>query len=114
MTLRGKESPSSRKSIDTYAVLGPWIVTADELADPDNVEMRFEINGAVIQRASTRNLAFGIAQIIAHASTFYTLHPGDAIMVGTPVGFEPVRPGDRMVAHFEGIGALAVDVGGYD
>jgi 2-keto-4-pentenoate hydratase/2-oxohepta-3-ene-1,7-dioic acid hydratase in catechol pathway len=113
MTLRGKESPSSRKSIDTFAVLGPWIVTRDEMADPDSVGTKFELNGHVTQQSNTRDLAFNIRQIIAHASQFYTLHPGDAIMVGTPVGFEPVKPGDVMVATFEGIGRMEVAVHGY-
>ena len=112
MTLRGKESPSSRKSIDSYAVLGPWIVTRDELPDPDNVATLFELNGRVIQKSSTRDLAFNVRQIIAHASRFYTLYPGDVIMAGTPVGFEPVRPGDIMVATFEGIGRMEVAVRG--
>jgi 2,4-diketo-3-deoxy-L-fuconate hydrolase len=113
MTLRGKESPSSRKSLDSYAVLGPWIVTRDDLADPDSVPMHFSINGRTIQRSNTRDLAFNIRQIIAHASTFYTLHPGDAIMVGTPVGFEAVTPGDVMMAAFDGIGAMQVTVNPY-
>jgi 2-keto-4-pentenoate hydratase/2-oxohepta-3-ene-1,7-dioic acid hydratase in catechol pathway len=110
MTLRGKESPSSRKSIDSYAVLGPWIATRDEIDDPDAVDTVFELNGRVVQKANTRDLAFDIRRIVAHASTFFTLHPGDAIMVGTPVGFEPVRPGDVMTARFEGIGAMDVRV----
>lgn len=112
MTLRGKESPSSRKSLDTYAVLGPWIVTRDELPDPDNVATLFELNGRTIQSSNTRDLAFNIRQIVAHASNFYTLHPGDVIMAGTPVGFEPVRPGDVMVATFAGIGRMEVAVRG--
>jgi len=108
MTLRGKESPSSRKSIDTYAVLGPWIVTADEMEDPDAVDTRLEVNGEVIQRSNTRELAFNMREIIAHASSFYTLHPGDVIMVGTPVGFAPVKVGDTVVADFSGIGRMEV------
>ena len=108
MTLRGKESPSSRKSIDTYALLGPWIVTADELVDPDHVDTLLEVNGAVIQRSNTRDLAFNMREIIAHASSFYTLLPGDVIMVGTPVGFAPVKVGDRVVADFAGLGRMEV------
>ena len=113
MTLRGKESPSSRKSIDTYAVLGPWIVTRDDVPNPDALDMHFTLNGKLVQQANTRDLAFGIAQIVAHASQFYTLHPGDAIMVGTPVGFEPVKPGDIMRAEFSQIGAMDVRVHDY-
>ena len=112
MTLRGPQFPDFRKSIDTYAVLGPWIVTRDELRDPDNVATLFELNGRVIQKSNTKDLAFNVRQIVAHASRFYTLHPGDVIMAGTPVGFEPVKPGDVMVAIFEGIGRMEVAVRG--
>jgi 2,4-diketo-3-deoxy-L-fuconate hydrolase len=112
MTLRGKESPSSRKSIDSYAILGPWIVTRDEIADPDALDTELAINDRLIQRANTRDLAFNIREIVAHASAFYTLHPGDVIMVGTPVGFEQVRPGDTMAATFQGIGRMDVAVRG--
>ena len=110
MTLRGKGSSSSRKSIDSFAPLGPWIVTADEIADPDNLSSSLAINGATVQDANTRDLAFDVRSLIAHASSWYTLHPGDAIMVGTPVGFQPVHDGDVMVASFEGIGAMTVAV----
>lgn len=110
MTLRGKESPSSRKSIDTYAVLGPWIATRDEIADPDAIDTELAINDRLIQGANTRDLAFNIREIVAHASTFYTLHPGDLIMVGTPVGFEQVRDGDTMTATFQGIGFMKISV----
>jgi len=110
MTLRGPESASSRKSIDTYAPMGPCIATRDEIADPDNLEFSLAINGREIQRSNTSELAFDIRSLVAHASTFYTLHPGDAIMAGTPVGFEPVHPGDTILAEFEGIGAMTVAV----
>ena len=110
MTLRGPESMSSRKSIDSYAVLGPWIVTRDALPDPDNVETLLEVNGRIVQKANTHDLAFDVSSIIAHASSFYTLHPGDVIMVGTPAGFEPIKQGDVMVATFSGIGTMEVHV----
>ena len=97
-----------RGSPDSYAVLGPWIVTIDEMGDPDAVDTRLEVNGEVIQRSNTRELAFNMREIIAHASTFYTLLPGDVIMVGTPVGFAPVRVGDTVVADFSGIGRMEV------
>lgn len=110
MTLRGRESASSRKSIDTYAMIGPCVVTRDEIADPDNVAFSLAINGREIQRSNTSELAFGIRSLIAHASTFYTLHPGDLIMAGTPVGFEPVHPGDTIRSEFDGIGTITVAV----
>lgn len=108
MTLRGAESASSRKSIDGYAVLGPWMVTADEVPDPDNISIALSVNGKSLQDSNTSDMQFGIAQVVAHASTFYTLYPGDVIMAGSPLGFEPVVPGDIMVAEFERIGRMEV------
>lgn len=110
MSLRGPEPASSRKSIDSYAVLGPWITTADEIANPDDLSTRLSVDGTVLQDASTNMLAFGIRQIIANASTYYTLHPGDVIMAGTAASFAPIHPGAVMVAEFEGIGRMEVAV----
>ncbi|HSR56304.1 MAG TPA: fumarylacetoacetate hydrolase family protein, partial [Alphaproteobacteria bacterium] len=110
MTLRGSESPSSRKSIDGYAILGPWIATRDEIPDPDNVENTLRINDRLIHQANTRDFAFDVVTVIAHASTFYTLYPGDVIMAGTPAISEPVKPGDTIIADFEGIGAMTVSI----
>ena len=110
MTVRGPESPSSRKSIDSYAVLGPWVVTRDELPDPDNVDNTLKVNGEVTHEANTRDFAFDVATVIAHASTFYTLFPGDVIMAGTPAISEPIHPGDTITADFEGIGEMTVAV----
>jgi 2-keto-4-pentenoate hydratase/2-oxohepta-3-ene-1,7-dioic acid hydratase in catechol pathway len=110
MTLRGPEPPSARKSIDTYAVLGPWLVTADEIPDPNNIAYNLFVNGKERQRSNTNNMAHGVAELVAHASTFYTLMPGDIIMTGSPLGFEPVKPGDLMLAEFDHIGSMEVHV----
>lgn len=110
MTLRGKESQSSRKSIDSYALIGPCVATIDDIPDPDSLGFSLSINGAEIQRSNTSELAFDIRSLIAHASTFYTLHPGDLIMAGTPVGFEPVHAGDTMDVDFEGIGSMRIAI----
>jgi 2,4-diketo-3-deoxy-L-fuconate hydrolase len=110
MTLRGSEPPSARKSIDTYAVLGPWLVTADEVPDPNNVAYTLFVNGKERQRSNTNNMEHGVAELVAQASTFYTLMPGDIIMTGSPLGFEPVKPGDRMRAEFDHIGSMDVDI----
>lgn len=110
MTLRGPELPSSRKSIDTYAVLGPWLVTRDEIANPDEVEMTLSVNGELRQRANTRDLLFRIAAIVENAAQFYTLYPGDIIMTGTPEGVAPIQPGDVMRVEASGIGAMIVPI----
>jgi 2-keto-4-pentenoate hydratase/2-oxohepta-3-ene-1,7-dioic acid hydratase in catechol pathway len=110
MTLRGPEDRSFRKSIDTYAVLGPWLVTADEIADPDDVDFSLRLNGEVRQAANTSDLIYGIRKLIAWSSTFYTLLPGDVIYTGSPEGVSPVKPGDLMLVESPAIGRMEVKV----
>jgi 2,4-didehydro-3-deoxy-L-rhamnonate hydrolase len=110
MTLRGPEDRSFRKSIDTYAVLGPWLVTADEIPDPDNVDFSLKVNGQVRQDANTSDMVYGVRKLIAYASSFYTLLPGDVIYTGSPEGVSPVKPGDVMLAECLAIGAMEVKV----
>lgn len=110
MTVRGPEDRSFRKSLDTYSVLGPWLVTADELPDPAGLDFELTVNGQTRQKANTRDLVLGVAELIEFASSFYTLHPGDLIFTGTPEGVGPVGPGDRMVARIDHIGSITIDV----
>ncbi len=110
MTVRGPEDRSLRKSIDSYAVLGPWLVTADEIADPGTLDLELTLNGEVRQRSNTRHLIFDVPKLIAYASAAYTLYPGDIIMTGTPEGVGPVAAGDVIEAEIEGIGAMTVEV----
>jgi 2,4-diketo-3-deoxy-L-fuconate hydrolase len=110
MTVRGPEVPSFRKSIDTYSVLGPWLVTADEIPNPDDLALSLSVNGERRQHATTRLLDFDCARLIEFASSFYTLHPGDVIMTGTPAGVGPVKPGDTLLAEVAGIGRMEVKV----
>jgi len=110
MTVRGPEDRSLRKSVDSYAVLGPWLVTAGEIADPQQLDIRLSVNGELRQRASTAEMIIGIAEQIAWASSYYTLHPGDIIMTGTCAGVGQVLPGDVMQCEIEGIGAMTVAV----
>lgn len=101
------------KSIDSFCPMGPVIVTADEINDPQNVEIGCEVNGQVLQQANTRDMIFQVAVLISELSKSFTLHPGDVIASGTPsgVGFSRVppiylKPGDRMRTWIEGIGEL--------
>jgi 2-keto-4-pentenoate hydratase/2-oxohepta-3-ene-1,7-dioic acid hydratase in catechol pathway len=110
MTLRGKEDRSFRKSIDSYTVLGPWIVTADEIADPDSLDLEIRVNGEVRQQANTRDLLADVRNLISWASFWYTLHPGDVIMTGTPEGVSEVHDGDVLDCSIEGIGSMQVRV----
>jgi len=101
------------KTFDTFAPIGPAIVTADEIEDPHNLEISLELNGEEMQHSNTRNLIFGVPQLIAHLSSVFTLEPGDIIATGTPagVGFarKPPRylkPGDEVRIKVQGIGEL--------
>jgi len=110
ITTRGKELQSFRKSADSYAVLGPWLVTADEIADPNALDLKISVNGEVRQNSNTRHLVYDVQKLIEYASARYTLHPGDIIMTGTPEGVGPIEPGDEMTAEVEGIGAMTIAV----
>src|SRR5204862_3591936 len=79
MTIRGPEERSLRKSPDSYSVLGPWLVTREEIADPGALSLRITVNGAVRQDAHTSDLILSVGQLIEWGSAFYTLHPGDVI-----------------------------------
>tara|TARA_R110002126_G_scaffold50953_7_gene139931 strand:- start:3171 stop:4037 length:867 start_codon:yes stop_codon:yes gene_type:complete len=110
MVVRGPEERSLRKSIDTYSVLGPWLVTADEIDDPDNLDMWLKVNGEDRQATNTRHMIFNVARQISVMSSFYTLYPGDILMTGTPEGVGQVLPGDVMEMWCEGIGETRVPV----
>lgn len=101
------------KTFDTFAPLGPWIVTKDEIADPHALDISLAINGEVLQSSNTRELIFKIPQLIAYVSSVVTLEPGDVVSTGTPagVGFgrKPprwLRAGDECVISIAGIGEL--------
>jgi 2-keto-4-pentenoate hydratase/2-oxohepta-3-ene-1,7-dioic acid hydratase in catechol pathway len=108
MTVRGPEFPDFRKSADTFSVLGPWIVTKDEITDPNNLDLSIRVNGEVKQSSNTKYLIFNVQRLIEYASAMYTLHPGDVIMTGTPAGVGPVAPGDVLDASIAGIGSMSV------
>lgn len=110
ITLRGSEERSLRKSIDTYSVLGPYLVTADELGDPSNLDLRLEVNGEVRQQANTRELIIDVPGLIEFASAWYTLEPGDVIYSGTPAGVGPLRQGDSVEASIERVGSIKLMV----
>lgn len=110
MTVRGPEERSMRKSIDTFSVVGPWLVTADEIPDPGRLDMTIHVNGELRQQANTADLLMDIGALIEFSSSFYTVQPGDLLFTGTPAGVGPVQPGDCMVAEISGIGRMQVMV----
>jgi 2-keto-4-pentenoate hydratase/2-oxohepta-3-ene-1,7-dioic acid hydratase in catechol pathway len=113
MTVRGPQDRSFRKSCDGYSVLGPFMVTADEIKDPDDLPLSLDVNGERRQDTNTKNLIYDIGRLIEFASEYYTLYPGDVYYTGTPEGVGPVKPGDRMVGRSAPLlGELQVDVRG--
>ncbi len=110
MVVRGTEDRSFRKSIDTYAVLGPWVVTADEIDDPDNLDFALTVSGEPRQKSNTSLMIMNIARQISWGSTFYTLLPGDIIMTGTCEGVGRVGPGDVIEMEMQDIGRMEVPV----
>lgn len=110
MVVRGPEDRSFRKSVDSYAVLGPAMVTCDEIDDPQNLDLSLSVNGELRQSSNTRHMILSIAEQISWASQFYTLWPGDIIMTGTCEGVGQVRPGDTMHCVVEQVGEMLVRV----
>lgn len=105
------------KSADTFGPIGPWLVTRDEVADPQDLAMWLEVNGHRYQNGSTRTMHFGVATVIAHLSQFMSLQPGDVISTGTPpgvgMGQKPqtyLKPGDKIELGIDGLGQQSQDV----
>ncbi len=100
------------KSCDTFGPIGPWLVTADEVADPQNLALSCDVNGTRMQTGNTATMIFTVAEIISHLSQLMTLHPGDVIATGTPPGVgmgqkpEPIylKAGDVMELEIQGLG----------
>ncbi|HEY8593816.1 MAG TPA: fumarylacetoacetate hydrolase family protein [Devosiaceae bacterium] len=99
------------KSYDTFGPIGPWLVTRDEVADPQDLALKLEVNGRVCQNGSTSTMIFGVAHLVSYISQFMSLQPGDIISTGTPPGVgmgqkPPVylKPGDTMDLEIEGLG----------
>jgi 2-keto-4-pentenoate hydratase/2-oxohepta-3-ene-1,7-dioic acid hydratase in catechol pathway len=110
ITPHGKEERSLRKSCETYTVLGPWLVTADEIPEPGNLDLQLVVNGERRQQGNTRQMIRDVPGLIEYASSFYTLYPGDIFLSGTPAGVGPLKPGDELVATIEKIGTMKVSV----
>jgi len=110
MSVRGTEDRSWRKSYDTFTVLGPYLVTADEIADSGKLDLSVQVNGVQRQSSNTSALIFGVSKLVAYASSGYRLFPGDVIMTGTPEGVGPVAPGDTLKCEATGLGEMTVKV----
>jgi 2,4-diketo-3-deoxy-L-fuconate hydrolase len=105
------------KSCDTFGPIGPWLVTKDEIADPQKLALWLEVNGHRYQNGNTRTMVFGVAQLVSYISRYMTLMPGDVISTGTPagvgLGLHPptyLKPGDVIELGIEGLGRQRQDV----
>ncbi|EEW24310.1 fumarylacetoacetate hydrolase family protein [Rhodobacter ferrooxidans] len=105
------------KSCDNFGQIGPWLVTRDEVADPQALAMWLTVNGEKVQNGSTRTMVYGVAHLVSYLTQFMTLHPGDVISTGTPpgvgLGMKPPRylkPGDVVELGVEGLGQQRQDV----
>lgn len=99
------------KGFDTFGPIGPWLVTPDEVPDPQALDLWLDVNGVRKQAASTREMIFGVAELVAYVSQFMTLQPGDVIATGTPAGVgmgreppEALKPGDVVTLGITGLG----------
>ena len=113
ITVRGPEDRSFRKSLDTYTVVGPWMTTADVIPDPQILTMSLKVNGALKQQTVLTDMVTDVRGLIAYASTFAMLKPGDMIFTGTPAGVGPIQHGDVILAEIDGIGHMQVAVRDY-
>jgi 2-keto-4-pentenoate hydratase/2-oxohepta-3-ene-1,7-dioic acid hydratase in catechol pathway len=110
------------KGCDTFGPVGPWLVTADEVGDPQNLAMWLEVNGKRFQDGSTKTMIFNVAQIVSYVSRFMTLHPGDLISTGTPpgvgMGVKPnpvyLKDGDFIKLEIEKLGQQQQSVHAWD
>ena len=105
------------KSCDNFGQLGPWLVTKDEIADPQNLKMWLTVNGKTKQNGATTTMVYSVAHVVSYLSQFMTLHPGDVISTGTPpgvgMGQKPpsyLRAGDVVELGIEGLGQQRQDV----
>ena len=106
------------KGCDTFGPIGPWLVTTDEIRDPQNLDMWLDVNGRRMQKGNTRTMIFGVAKLVSYCSQYMTLMPGDIITTGTPPGVglgmkpDPVflKPGDVMNLGIQGLGEQRQDV----
>ena len=109
-TLRGEEDRGLRKSLDGYTTLGPWLTTPDEAGDIGDLRISLAVNGTQRQGGRTADMMHGVAEIIACASRYFPLLPGDVILTGTPPGAGPVAAGDVLHCAIQNLGEMSVAV----
>lgn len=113
ITVRGPEDRSFRKSLDSYTVVGPWMTEASDIPDPQRLTMTLWLNGEQKQHTGLDDMVTDVRGLIAYASRFAVLRPGDMIFTGTPAGVGPIHGGDVIVADIDAIGRMEVHVRDY-
>ena len=113
ITVRSEGDRSRRKSHDTFAPVGPWLTTADEVPDPAGLEIDLWLNGTDHrQHVSTADMITGVPEIISYASAMMTLLPGDVLFTGAPPGVGPIAAGDVLDTRITTLGAMTIPVTG--
>src|SRR3990172_1334928 len=112
VTLRGEGDRSRRKSYDGFTPMGPWLVSADEIGDPQDLDIRLWVDGTLRQSVNTRDMLVKIPGIISYVSSVMTLNPGDVITTGAPPGVGEIRPGQIMTVEIEKIGRMEIPIRG--
>jgi 2-keto-4-pentenoate hydratase/2-oxohepta-3-ene-1,7-dioic acid hydratase in catechol pathway len=110
VTMRGPEDRGLRKSLDGFTVIGPWLTTADEVADPGALAIELAIDEEVRQCGDTSRLSHGVPALLAAAAGYFTLQPGDLLMTGTPPGVGPLECGDILRCSIDRLGTMLVEV----
>ena len=110
ITVRGPEDRSKRKSFDTFSPTGPYIVTADEIADPGNLEINLWVNEDLRQHAFTKDLITDCPHLITNMSWVAAMEPGDLLFTGTPDGVGEIKPGDLVTINISDVGEMSVPV----
>jgi 2-keto-4-pentenoate hydratase/2-oxohepta-3-ene-1,7-dioic acid hydratase in catechol pathway len=110
ISIRGNEERTWRKSFDTFTPIGPWIVTADEIDNPNNLDMKLWVNDELRQDGNTKHLIYDCYKCLEVGSNNMTLNPGDIIATGTPEGVGPLEADDRVRIEIEQIGDFTVNV----
>ncbi|MFC7203272.1 fumarylacetoacetate hydrolase family protein [Haloferax namakaokahaiae] len=110
ISVRGDQDRSNRKSYDTFTVVGPCVVTPDEVGDPQALDLELAVNGEVRQSDNTSDMVYTCADVVQYASIGATIEVGDVITTGTPEGVGPLADGDVVDATIENIGSLSIDV----
>lgn len=110
ISVRGDQDRSNRKSYDTFTVVGPAVVTPDEVGDPQDLDLELQLNGETRQHDNTGDMVYNCANVVQYASIGATIEAGDVITTGTPEGVGALSDGDTIDAAIENVGSMTVDV----